>query len=212
MASKFTSNNPFPGFGQIFLVSPTMTGFHADLNLRPDADSFALARGECVPGEALLAEWDSGPGTPTEVVTTTWAVPMLVGPRFQKTLLELRATGWSTFPVVLKDRQKHVVRGYSGLSITGRCGPLENQRSVRFEKKTAGGHTHAWLGYYFAEASWDGSDVFTTSDSGAQIFVLERVKTALEANGIPDLSFTALDEVERDAVTFASDERLARRQ
>jgi len=98
------------------------------------------------------------------------------------------------------------------LAITGRCGPPENCRSVRFEKSTSGGPVHAWLGYYFEEASWDGSDVFTTSDGGAQLFVVGRVKTALEANGIGDLIFTSLDEIVRDAVTFASDERFAKRQ
>ena len=64
------------------------------------------------------------------------------------------ANGWSTYPARLEAEDGTEVTGYSGLIVTGRCGPIDNARSVQVEKVVVGnpkGHAPVWKGLYFAD-------------------------------------------------------------
>jgi len=91
------------------------------------------------------------------------------------------------------------VKGYSGLVVSGRCGAIDNSRSVQVQKAVVGnpkGHALVWKGLYFAEESWDGSDIFRPPGTG-YIFVTEKVRAALDRAKVTNLTCTALADFER---------------
>jgi hypothetical protein len=115
------------------------------------------------------------------------------------TLRAVGASGWGTYPVRLESEEGTEVTGYSGLIVSGRCGAIDNTRSVQVDKAVVGnprGHAPVWRGLYFAEESWDGSDIFRPSSTG-YIFVTEKVRAALDGAKVTNLSFTALANFER---------------
>jgi len=53
-----------------------------------------------------------------------------------------------------------------------------------------------WMGLYFDEASWDGSDVFRPLGT-AHVLVTQRVKDLLEKSKMTNLRFEALTSIEK---------------
>jgi hypothetical protein len=99
--------------------------------------------------------------------------------------------------VVLKDGSE--LPGYHGLAVTGRCGPIDDSLSdevVLPPPVPRGRARRALRGICFDSATWDGSDVFTPEGYTAS-FVVERVKTAVEAAGITNVEFARLSETNR---------------
>jgi hypothetical protein len=103
-------------------------------------------------------------------------------------------TGWRTYPVHLYAKDGARIPGYHGLAIHGRCGPLDDSRSVQLDTIYPGGVFPKWYGLYFDEETWDGSDLFMTSSEQAWIFVVEAVKRAFEKAKLTNVEFTALDQ------------------
>ena len=71
------------------------------------------------------------------------------------------------------------LQGYVGLSIRGRCGPIDDSLSERVPKQYPGGVFPVLKGMYFDPATWDGSDVFTVKGRASFICVLDSVRAAL---------------------------------
>jgi hypothetical protein len=138
-----------------------------------------------------------GRRTPSQVIYTTWASPIILSRRLVDTLREHGFTGWRTYPVELFGKSGERITGYEGLAVTGRCGPVDESKSEHFKKQYPGGLFTKLRGYYFNPESWDGSDLFMPSGWGAK-FVVQEVKDALTEAGIDNIEFTRLDQVEHD--------------
>jgi hypothetical protein len=162
-------------------------------------NSFALARGEDLPSDPIEFVRDEG-RIACDLIGTTYARPVLVSERFLAVLRQHGFTGWATFPVrVVLDEKGSELDGYDGFAVTGRAGPIDDGLSeeILLPPPVPEGRPAPGLrGLCFQPGSWDGSDIFTSED-GASIFVVERVKAALEGAGVTNVEFRRLSEIER---------------
>lgn len=123
---------------------------------------------------------------------------ILISSRLQKTLSSEGITGWATCPAVLKDRQGELISDYAVLATTGRCGPLINKRSPKVTRNNYAETdlVDVYLGYYFDEDSWDGSDIFRPDDTRMTI-ISQRAKDAIESINATNILMNSILEVER---------------
>jgi Immunity protein family (Imm11) len=163
------------------------------------ADAIHLTRAEAEVVEPIIFDWDEGQRR-YDLVGTTWAVLDIVSDRFAALLRERGLTGWRTYPVAICGKDGEAVSGYHGLAVTGRCGPIEWERSERviLPPSVPKGRTRAgWRGLYFTPESWDGSDLFVPADGGGYVIVTDAVKNASEDRRLTNVTFTRLTEFER---------------
>jgi len=144
---------------------------------------------------------------PMDLVTTSLVVLYLVSDRIIQAFTDVGITGWSTYPVMLWDKRGNEIPGYHGLTVTGRSGPIDDSRSVRMLRDPAtdptvdaGAPYWAWVGLFFKEESWDGSDIFIaknpTEISGYMI-VNTRVRDLLINMKATNILLRPLPRVER---------------
>jgi hypothetical protein len=145
--------------------------------------------------KSVVVRWAIGAATPRDVVRTRVAAPFIVSDRVVSLLRDF--SGWNTYDVSLIGKTGSAFPGYRGLAVTGRCGPITDSRPIKFQKLMPGGRFPWWRGLYFEPKTWDGSDVFMPTGRSGWIFVVERVRRALEKAKIKNVVFTALDNVER---------------
>ena len=153
-----------------------------------------LLRGEWVPGSPLGVYWAMGRQVPDDVAigrSTTW---YYLSPRVQELFVDGGLTGWSRYPIVLHDQSGNVCPGYAGLSITGRCGPIDQQGGKVLAGQKPGKKFVRRIGIYFDESTWDGSDFFCPVGDNSYIFATKRVKDLFQANGIEGFEFIPLAE------------------
>lgn len=163
-------------------------------------EPLALLSGDSVPSTPLVFEHHSG-GKPRDWVATTWTILDLVSEHFCSVLRDGRYTGWKTYPVDLHGKGDERIDGYHGLAITGRCGPIDDSKSVETWReprvvRKPGQRVQVWVGLYFDPGTWDGSDLFVPEGT-AMIIVVEAVKKALEKAKVSNVRFTRLTEYER---------------
>jgi hypothetical protein len=122
----------------------------------------------------------------------------LISSRIADAVREAGMTGLATCPAELTAKNGDPVTGYEVLGTIGRCGPLQNDRSpkVRQLNKVGTAMMDIWLGYYFDEDTWDGSDVFRP-DGTRMTLVTKRVKDLIEGMGATNITFTPILEIER---------------
>jgi hypothetical protein len=133
--------------------------------------------------------------------------PLFVHQRVIDVLLDNRFTGWSTYPAVVCDRSGLENTHYHGLVITGRCGQRNLSASKIELSEYPGGWFPNFVGYYFDEKSWDGSDLFMEEGDESGLgdsakFMTERVVDALQRVGVKNLGFTALAETKESTSNY----------
>ena len=138
-----------------------------------------------------------GRSKPSDLIFTTLATPVIISDRVVGILKGEGFTGWQTYLIRLFGKDGVRIRGYHGLAVHGRCGPLDDSRSVKRDKILPSGIFPRWYGLFFDPATWDGSDLFMTSGPQAWVFVVEAVKRAFEKAKVTNVEFTALDQLER---------------
>lgn len=197
MALK-SSSKTFPGFEAIQVLGDpgSEREFVGDLEV-PQGREFELLRGDWVPAKPLELRWEMGRATPGDVIWTTLAVIVIVSSRFLSLLSSRGFSGWSAFPVVVRDKSGAIVEGYSGLSIHGRCGDIDNSRSELVQKDFPGGTFPVHRGLFFGADDWDGSDMFCARGGSGWIFVTREVANAIEAAKFKNISLEPTTEVER---------------
>jgi hypothetical protein len=128
--------------------------------------------------------------------------PDLVSDRIAKAWEEAGITGWRAFPVAVSDELEHEIdgdriKGYVGLSITGRAGSFDLTKSQTVLKPNVPGTTMMrWArGLIFEEDSWDRSDVFLSGES-LLVFGTERAVECLEALKATNVMITPAAEFE----------------
>lgn len=88
-------------------------------------------------------------------------------------------TGWTSYPVLVIDRDGREVREYHGLCITGRCQSmyLDAAHSELVYEELPGGLCPFYKGLHITTDSWDGSDIFRAADGkSGWVVATEKVK------------------------------------
>ena len=190
-----STSREFPGFSHIYLSGETRAAaFRVSLDLKGD-QNFALTRGEYRPDEPLVCVRYMGKKVPSDVIWTGWAVLQLFSDRVVEILRQHGFTGWSTYPVEVRGKDGEVFPGYHGMAFPGRCGPIDKSRSPLVREPEPDDAFAQHKGMYFDQDTWDGSDLFMSSDGTGFVFITEAVKRAFEKAKVKNISFTPLDEV-----------------
>ncbi|MBN1347232.1 MAG: hypothetical protein JXQ73_31365 [Phycisphaerae bacterium] len=143
------------------------------LSVRDQEKTF---RGEVAPPDAIMLDSVGGHKLPDRLSA---AFLTGVSPRMLAVFESVAATGYTTVPIILRHAPTGcVIHGYSGLVVTGRGGPLDEERMQPLKK--SGDAIISCNGFYIFEDHWDGSDVFTIDGLGFNVWVTERVATALQ--------------------------------
>ena len=162
-------------------------------------DDVAVLRGEFKPKRPLRFGRRQGKRV-CDVIWTTLVIPVLVSKRFCTVLEREGFTGWSTYLVAVYDGEGRRLRGYKGLSITGRAGPVDDSRSKKVWRPPyveGGPRIRRQVGLFFKNDQWDGSDIFLPEGS-CWVIVTKQVKDALQGLNIPNVEFRPLSNLERD--------------
>lgn len=95
-----------------------------------------------------------------DIIKTGYSSLHLISNRFKQVLEEGHFTGWKTFPVKVLNKKGIEIEGYHGLSVTGRCGPVDWDKSQIIQKPFLkdGPLARYYKGFYVDH--WDGSDFF----------------------------------------------------
>lgn len=182
----------FSGFYKMSGRPLGKAGFYADLE--GDTSLFELLRGEWKPTSTLQANWAMGAPKPGDIArgrSVTW---YYLSQQVQDLLQAHDVTGWSTYPISLHNKAGELCPGYAGFCVTGRCGPIEPQRSKPVPPELRMPGTPDLIGLFFDESSWDGSDFFCPAGNNANIFVTERVKSLFDRHSITHFNFERLTE------------------
>jgi hypothetical protein len=170
--------------------------FRADINVGINEDR-ALLRAELHPEQPIRIEWFMGRKVPEDVIWAATAA--IVNSKVITLLQENGFTGWSTYPVEVFDKAGARIEGYSGLAITGRCGPIDQSRSMTILKKFPARVSPMLKGYYFDQDTWDGSDIFTPSARlDGRIFITAPVRDVLRRAKTKNVRMQVLDEIVYD--------------
>jgi hypothetical protein len=165
-----------------------------------EIDPYALLRRDYEPEHPLKMAHASGSDL-FEIVWTTSVVPIIVSSDAINVLESNGISGWETYPVVLHDRQGKKVEDYVGLTITGRCGSLDEARSAREWSVMPGGRYRVLRGLFFDPETWDGSDLFVSSTPGSgSVFASDRVNKVLRDKRVRNLKMVPQEAIERQVV------------
>jgi hypothetical protein len=171
-----------------------------DLSL--PVEPYALGVG--VPDTPVAFEYSSG-SSMYDWICTEFTSVLLISTELVELMQRASFTGWSTYPVELRDACDEVVPGYTGLSIVGRCGPLDdsNVPIIELPSKRTGLLVPQRRGYSFDIDTWDGSDFFSPARSRMTI-VTERVRDVFMKERIKNVAFVRLTEAVRIGTTSVS--------
>lgn len=105
----------------------------------------------------------------------------IVSKRFINILEENLISGWKTYSIKVFDKEQQENNEYVGLSITGKCGPIDYAKSERLFKQLVenGPKTKYVKGLYFDINSWDQTDFFIPKNT-LSIIITKKVKDLLE--------------------------------
>jgi hypothetical protein len=198
-------SNPFDDF--YLLGDPVARGAYRASFIGSGDCGAGFSRAEDRPAETVRVPWAMGRATPSDVVWTTSALPMIVSARVIRILEEQGFTGWSTYPVAVSDKSGDVIEGYAGLAITGRCDPVDIARSSVVVREYPAGWFPKFRGRFLDLESWDGSDLFMErpddrGDSTLFMYATALVARALRRAKVRPLVVTRLTDFEMDAAGY----------
>jgi hypothetical protein len=166
------------------------------------ADALALLRGEWVPQRPLDFTLDRK-REPKDLLLGGPPSVCLVSDAFVAALEGAGASGWATYPIVLRRRGGEPIAGYQGLSVVGRAGRPSYASSELFMGRpfTVGPAVPMVRGMGFDLASWDGSDVFLL-ETTAHVIVTSPIRDAVKRAKLGNVSFERLSEKENMTSTI----------
>ena len=133
-----------------------------------------------------------------DFVGTQYAPLRLVSERVLEAFVAGGVTGWEAATAEISDRGGQAIAGYRLLVVVGRCGAVDNSRSVLVDRIVPGNPkgSKVWKGLYFEEKTWDGSDLFNPGRSSL-LFATEKVKRILEREKATNIHLESMLDVER---------------
>lgn len=212
MSSYIPVYNKLFKCSDVYSTRPFKAGIEAKVGIEAAFDySCALLRGDIKPSEPLEARHLSGTHTPSLVIYTGFS--LLLHDSIIETFIQQQITGWESFPVTLYGKKDELIPNYSGISITGRCNPVDYYRSEIVLKEHPGviRFHQCFKGTYFKDDVWDGTDLFMDNADKREYtlhqYVSERVKNIFDNNKIKNLEFTNLTETETDVMHIPKERR-----
>ena len=197
----------FPGFDRVYLLQdPLSTNVYRgrfDTSINP----LAITRGEVASETPIPIRWEMGGESPSDVIWTTSAHPLIVHRRVLDLLEENNLTGWRSYPVEVLDKLGVVYDDYVGVQILGRCGVVDLSRSAVTLKHYPGGWFPHLVGHFFDENSWDGSALFMHVPDrhgrvSAHILMTEPVREILSKAQITNVGYQRLTDVSVSVSTY----------
>ena len=70
-----------------------------------------------------------------DIIETGWPNLYLISQKLLDVFTRHSFIGFTTYPVIIFDKKGTEIKGYYGLSITGKCGPIDYRKSKIIEKK-----------------------------------------------------------------------------
>lgn len=194
--------------GQFFALCNA--GKHGALHLAADTlqNSTAVFLGEAAPPGKVRYRHHSG-GNAYDFIGTTHVVIDLMSDNMRQVLEDVGATGWGSFPAEVHHKKLGLLPGYSGLVVTGRCGPIDFSKcrvELRPPPVPEGKPMRIGVGLVFDLDRWDGSDLFV-ADNYYVVLVTQKVETALVQAGISNIRLEPVSEFEIPLI-----DRVLRRQ
>ncbi len=160
---------------------------------RPRDELVEICRGERSDSR-VHARWDIGGAVPHDVVHVSEGVSLLLSSSVVSAMRSANLTGFDAVPCELTDKHDEI-HEFWFLVVLGRCGPIDDSRSVLVEKDYPGGRVPAMQGVYFPETSWDGSNVFCPEPSRGTVFMDRKAREAMESvKQLKGATFTPLTE------------------
>jgi len=132
-----------------------------------------------------------------DMLDTGWPGLFLISYRMKIILEQNELTGWKTFTVKVLDKRGHEIENYHGLSILGRCGPVDYSKSEIIEKRIVpqGPLGKYYKGFPVGLDKWDESDFFLP-DKNFGTIVTQKVMELFKKNKITNTIFRNLAEIE----------------
>lgn len=202
----------FPGFEKLSLLHDPLSKRPMRGSIDVKTDTFGLTRGEVEASGPIQVSWYMRGAMPSDFVWTGNAWALVVHRRVVQLLREKGFTGWGMYVVSVIDKGGDYHPDYEGLVVWGRCGPADLSRSVVVLSQPpseyyVGGRFPQFLGYYFPEDSWDGSDIFMEMPDArarktARVFITERLRLAFEAARVKNVKFERLTEAVVDTSVY----------
>jgi hypothetical protein len=148
-------------FADLFRLSDPVANkpYRGEIDMTSE-EAWSVSRAEHIPSNRPIVRWAMGGSTPTDVMWTTLAAPLIISSRVTDVLKTGGFSGWDVFPVTVYDKREIEVPNYFILAIKGRCNPVELSRSEVVLREYPGGWFPEFKGAYFQEESWDRSDLF----------------------------------------------------
>ena len=169
--------------------------------VRPDP-GWKLLRGEMKLTRPVCVEYALG----NKMLDFLWAeLYPLVSDRVIDLLTSQGLSGWSTYPVDVRDRNGRSIKGYRGLCILGRCQQicLDKEHSRVVYEENARGRFPYYRGLYVSTDSWDRSDFFMSTDERtAYKVVTGRVSSLFRTARVKNVQLEPLSDVQ----VYASDQ------
>ena len=169
--------------------------------VEPDIDDGAIVRAHMMPDEPVVFEHSSC-SRPMDLAGTEFPGMDLLSSRAIDLMRDHGFAGWRTYEVQVTGKNKESVKGYHGLQVHGRCGPIDDSKSrpVWRDPVVEGGpRFQVRLGHYFDVDTWDGNDFFMPEEVGGRenllIYVTDRVKRAFEKAKLTNVKFEQVTEV-----------------
>ncbi|HTA89350.1 MAG TPA: DUF1629 domain-containing protein [Polyangiaceae bacterium] len=133
-----------------------------------------------------------------DFVGTQRAPLRLVSERVLEAFVAGGVTGWEPAPVEISDSGGAPIAGYGLLVVVGRCGAIDNSRSMLVDRIVPGNpkESKVWKGLYVEEKTWDGRDLFNPERSSL-LLATEKVKRILEREKATNIRLESLLDVER---------------
>ncbi len=132
-----------------------------------------------------------------DILDTGWPSLYLISKRMYSVMCDNNLTGWKTFDIKVFDKNEKEISGYSGLSITGRCGAVSYDNCEVVEKRFVprGPISKYYKGLYVGLDTWDGTDFFIPKNS-RWIIVSKRAAEILEKGKFSNIELRNLIEIE----------------
>lgn len=132
-----------------------------------------------------------------DILDTGWPGLFLISGLLKSVLEDNSITGWKTYDIRVLDKQGHEINNYYGLSITGRCGPIDYSKSEIIEKRLV---PHGPLCKYYKGLpvgldKWDGSDFFLPEKNFGTI-ITDKAAKVLKKRKLTNISLENLAEIE----------------
>lgn len=135
----------------------------------------------------------------TDLIDIGYPSCYLISDRFKAVLIDNNISGYKIFPVeIYKNRGKDQIQGYNGLSIVGRCGPIDYMHGKVIDKQMCPTCPvfQVYKGLHFDINTWDGSDFFSMGRGG--IFVTEKLMHLVMSEKLTNVKFTNIIDMEGD--------------